>query len=55
MKRRAFLATGLATLASPALVRAAAQTTLKFIPYADLALLDPAVSVRDAQPCDDGL
>lgn len=33
-----------ATLARPALVRAQSATTLKFIPYADLALLDPAVS-----------
>ena len=46
MKRRTLLAglAGAATLARPALVRAEAQTTLKFIPYADLALLDPAVS-----------
>ena len=48
MRRRTLLATGLAsgmaTLARPALVRAATATTLKFIPYADLALLDPAVS-----------
>jgi len=33
-----------AALARPALVRAETATTLKFIPYADLALLDPAVS-----------
>ena len=45
MRRRTLLATGLAaTLASPAIVRAASATTLKVIPYADLALLDPAVS-----------
>ena len=47
MQRRAMLAagvSGVATLAMPALVRAQAQTTLKFVPYADLALLDPAVS-----------
>jgi peptide/nickel transport system substrate-binding protein len=45
MRRRTFLA-GLsgAALARPALVRAKSTTTLKFIPYADLALLDPAVS-----------
>jgi peptide/nickel transport system substrate-binding protein len=49
MKRRqllgrsaAFLAT--AGLARPSLVRAASATTLKFVPYADLALLDPQVS-----------
>ncbi len=29
---------------SPAIVRPASATTLKFIPYADLALLDPAVN-----------
>src|SRR5947209_4341027 len=49
MRRRVFLS-GLATasaaggLARPALVRAATITTLRFIPYADLALLDPLVS-----------
>ena len=42
MRRRSFLTAAL--LARPALVRAATATTLKFIPYADLALLDPAVS-----------
>ena len=31
-------------LAMPALVRAQSSTTLKFVPYADLALLDPLVS-----------
>ncbi len=35
---------GAAGLACPAVVRAQAATTLKFVPYADLALLDPAVS-----------
>ena len=49
MRRRTLLAsgisaTGLATLARPAVVRAQSATTLKVIPYADLALLDPAVS-----------
>jgi peptide/nickel transport system substrate-binding protein len=47
MRRRTFLGAGLAgtaALARPALVRAQSATTLKFIPYADLALLDPAVS-----------
>lgn len=44
MHRRTVLAAGLATLAAPAIVRAQSATTLKFIPYADLALLDPAVS-----------
>ena len=45
MHRRTLLGTALAaTLARPSLVRAEAAATLKFIPYADLALLDPAVS-----------
>ena len=45
MRRRTLLGAGMAAaLARPALVRAEAETTLKFIPYADLALLDPAVS-----------
>ncbi len=35
---------GAATLACPSVVRAQAATTLRFVPYADLALLDPAVS-----------
>jgi peptide/nickel transport system substrate-binding protein len=48
MRRRTFLGagltTGLAGLARPALVRAASASTLKFVPYADLALIDPTVS-----------
>lgn len=47
MRRRTLLGAGLvgtARLACPAVVRAQAATTLKFVPYADLALLDPAVS-----------
>lgn len=44
MRRRTFLAAGAVTLARPALVRAASASTLKFVPYADLALTDPAVS-----------
>jgi len=45
MRRRTLLNAGVAAaLARPALVRAQSATTLKFIPYADLALLDPAVS-----------
>jgi peptide/nickel transport system substrate-binding protein len=38
------LTTGAAALALPSIARAEATTTLKFIPYADLALLDPLVS-----------
>lgn len=47
MRRRTLFAAsaaGLIGLARPALVRAQPLTTLKFVPYADLALLDPAVS-----------
>jgi peptide/nickel transport system substrate-binding protein len=49
MKRRQLLryAAGSAAaggLARPAIVRAASATTLKFVPYADLALLDPLAS-----------
>ena len=45
MQRRTFLAAAAAAvLARPALVRAETATTLKFVPYADLALLDPATS-----------
>ena len=45
MRRRTLLGTALvATLARPSVMRAEAAATLKFIPYADLALLDPAVS-----------
>ncbi len=42
MRRRTLLAgLGAASLARPALVRAAEQTTLRFIPQVDLAFLDP--------------
>jgi peptide/nickel transport system substrate-binding protein len=41
MKRRAFLAASAAGLALPAVVRAANQRVLKFIPQSDLAVLDP--------------
>ncbi len=49
MKRRQFLGNtaaviGTASLARPGIVRAASASTLKFVPYADLALLDPTVS-----------
>ena len=44
MNRRQVLAGGAAMLALPAIARAQTATTLKFIPYADLALLDPLVS-----------
>ena len=44
MYRRQVLAGGAAMLALPSIVRAQTATTLKFVPYADLALLDPLVS-----------
>ena len=44
MHRRHLLQGSAALLALPAIARAQAATTLKFIPYADLALLDPSVS-----------
>ena len=44
MNRRDLLAGAAALVAAPSLVRAQSATTLKFVPYADLALLDPLVS-----------
>jgi peptide/nickel transport system substrate-binding protein len=49
MKRRQFVGSAAASallggIGRPAIVRAASATTLKFVPYADLALLDPLVS-----------
>jgi peptide/nickel transport system substrate-binding protein len=49
MKRRQILRSAAAVavaggIGRPAIVRAASATTLKFVPYADLALLDPQVS-----------
>ena len=41
MKRRDFLATGAAVMAAPAIVRAEGVRTLRFIPQADLSILDP--------------
>jgi peptide/nickel transport system substrate-binding protein len=49
MKRRQFVVRAAATALAggmfrPSLVRSASATTLKFVPYADLALLDPLAS-----------
>jgi peptide/nickel transport system substrate-binding protein len=49
MKRRQFVASAAASalaggMSRPSIVRAASATTLKFVPYADLALIDPLVS-----------
>ncbi|MEJ0020025.1 MAG: ABC transporter substrate-binding protein [Acetobacteraceae bacterium] len=41
MHRRRFLATSAAVLAAPAVARGQAAHTLKFVPQADLAVLDP--------------
>ena len=41
MQRRTFLATGTASLALPAIARAADSKVLRFVPEADLASLDP--------------
>ncbi len=49
MRRRGFLGLGAAALpalATPSPVRAASATTLKFMPYADLALLDPIITTN---------
>lgn len=44
MKRRTLIQAGAAALAAPSIVRAQSASTLKFVPYADLALLDPIVT-----------
>ncbi|HLJ05145.1 MAG TPA: ABC transporter substrate-binding protein [Acetobacteraceae bacterium] len=41
MRRRTFLASTAAALAAPAVARGAASNVLKFVPQADLAVLDP--------------
>ncbi|MCS6853599.1 MAG: ABC transporter substrate-binding protein, partial [Elioraea sp.] len=41
MKRRTFLGAAAATLAAPSLSRAQAARTLKFIPHANLTVVDP--------------
>jgi len=41
MRRRTFLASTAAALAAPAIARGEASHTLKFVPQADLAVLDP--------------
>ncbi|ACA18288.1 extracellular solute-binding protein family 5 [Methylobacterium sp. 4-46] len=46
MNRRQVLTLGGAALACPALARAASETTLRFVPYADLALLDPIITTN---------
>ncbi len=46
MQRRQFLSGAAALIAAPAVVRAASASTLKFVPYADLALLDPILTTN---------
>ena len=41
MKRRTLLASATAAFAAPAVSRAQSRTTLRFIPQADLSILDP--------------
>ena len=60
MKRRQFVRDAAASalvggITCPAIVRAASATTLKFVPYADLALLDRDQRLRHAQPLHDGV
>lgn len=45
MDRRTLLKTA-AALACPSIARAASATTLRFVPYADLALLDPIITTN---------
>ena len=47
MKRRDFLATGAAVLAAPSIAAAQGARTLKFVPHADLATLDPVWTTAD--------
>jgi peptide/nickel transport system substrate-binding protein len=44
MKRREFIASGVATLALPGLARAQGSTVLRVVPQADLAVLDPGIT-----------
>jgi peptide/nickel transport system substrate-binding protein len=48
MHRRRFLATAAATLAAPHLVRAQGTNVLRFVPYADVATIDPTFSTAYA-------
>ena len=46
MQRRTFLATAAVSLAAPSLVRAEGSSVLKFVPFVDLAVLDPVVNTN---------
>ena len=41
IKRRTFLGSGAVALAMPALARAESESVLRFVPQADLSVLDP--------------
>ena len=44
MQRRTFLQGAAASLALPSIVRAASASTLRFVPYTDLAIIDPMIT-----------
>ncbi len=44
MDRRAFLKGAAGVLAAPAIARAAGESTLRFVPYTDLAIIDPMMT-----------
>jgi peptide/nickel transport system substrate-binding protein len=44
MKRRTFMGTAAAALAAPSITQAQAKRVLKFVPDADLAILDPVIT-----------
>ena len=46
MQRRTFLASAAATLVAPSVVRAAGTSVLRFVPYVDLAVLDPVTNTN---------
>jgi peptide/nickel transport system substrate-binding protein len=44
MKRRTFMGTAAAVLAAPSITQAQSRRVLKFVPDADLAILDPVIT-----------
>lgn len=46
MRRRVFVAAGAAALAAPRIARGAGAQVLRFVPYVDLAVLDPIASTN---------
>jgi peptide/nickel transport system substrate-binding protein len=51
MRRRRLIASGLAALATPNIVRAGSANVLKFIPQSDLATLDPMFTTASITRC----